>query len=73
MIQTYGQPFFYSIFQSRDAMARGDMGGAHQAADGARTMVRISWLAGILSIVIAVVIIIIYVVVIMNRVNSYYD
>ena len=54
-------------------MARGDMGGAHQAADGARTMVRISWLAGILSIVIAVVIIIIYVVVIMNRVNSYYD
>ncbi|KAL4238706.1 response to biotic stimulus [Mactra antiquata] len=57
--------------ESRNALACGDMARAHEAANSARTMVRISYLAGVLSIVVAVVIVGVYVGVIMNSINNY--
>jgi len=46
--------------ESRDCLDRGDMVGAHQAADGARMMVRVSVIVGVVSVVLAIVFIIIW-------------
>jgi len=52
--------------ESRDALARGDMVGAHQASNNARQFVRISYVVGGISLVLLVVIIIVYAVMINN-------
>jgi len=57
--------------ESRDALARGDMNGAHLAANGARSMVRASVIIGIISVVFAVVIVVIYVAIIATSYNNY--
>lgn len=60
-----------SLFQSRDALARGDFVRAHEAAKSARTMVRISWIAGVVSIIAALVIVGVYVGIVVNSLNDY--
>ncbi|WAQ94512.1 PRRT1-like protein [Mya arenaria] len=60
--------------ESRNARARGDMVGAQMASDSARTFVRISWAAGILSIIASVVFIGVYVgIVLPSIMNNHYD
>jgi len=72
-------PIVYTccLLQSRNAVACGDMDRAHSAANSARQCVRISWVAGILSIVAAIVIIGIYIGVILpslaRSLHSEYD
>ncbi|XP_045168716.1 proline-rich transmembrane protein 1-like [Mercenaria mercenaria] len=45
--------------ESRDALARGDLTGAHIAAEGARNMIKISLAAGIISLIVLIFIIVV--------------
>lgn len=57
--------------ESRDCLARGDMVGAHSAANSARQMVRISIAVGAISIIALGVFLGVYIGVVLNSVNPW--
>ena len=61
----------FVLFQSRDCLARGDMVGAHSAANSARQMVRISIAVGAISIIALGVFLGVYIGVVLNSVNPW--
>ena len=69
MINVIYTMMLFLLFQSRDALAVGDMARAHSSANSARTMIRISYGVGIASFVIAAVIVIVYVGIITSLYN----
>ncbi|XP_052222497.1 proline-rich transmembrane protein 1-like isoform X2 [Dreissena polymorpha] len=56
--------------EARDALARGDLYGAQSASNQARTMVRISYVVGVISVVVAVVILAVWFGVFINGINN---
>ena len=62
---------FNSIFQAKDCAARGDMIGAHSAANSARQLIKISIIVGILSFVALGVFLGVYIGVVLNNIDYY--